>query len=189
MICIAISPEDFHSGEAAAIEGMLDCGVIDRVHIRKPGADAEAVEALVGAINRRYHSRLSLHSHHALAARYGAGVHLNVANPRVPDGFTGIVSRSCHSIEELALPADYSFLSPVFDSISKKGYVGAFAPEKLKGIIGSNCVALGGVIPRYLPLLQEAGFGGAAFLGYIWNGDIRRNIMEIEKYKQLCCNS
>lgn len=189
MICIAITSENFCPGEAVAIERMLAGGVIDRVHIRKPGADEGAVEALISAIDEGYHGRLSLHSHHHLAARYGTGVHLNAANPDVPDGFTGIVSRSCHSTEELALPSDYSFLSPIFDSISKSGYHGAFSLDALAAHVDRRVVALGGVRPEYLPILHETGFGGAAFLGYIWHGDISRNLEEIEKYKSLCFNS
>lgn len=188
MICIAVTREDFHPGEAAAIGRILADGVIDRVHIRKPGADSIAVEALIRAIDSRFHSRLSLHSHHGLATRYGAGVHLNVSNPYVPAGFEGIVSRSCHSLEELALPADYCFLSPIFDSISKTGYCAAFSPEALAGRVDRHVMALGGVRPEYMPKLYDIGFGGVAFLGYLWNGDISENIKEIEKYKKLCCN-
>lgn len=189
MISIAVTREDFFPGEAAAIERMLSTGIIDRVHIRKPGADARAVDALVRAVDRRYYSRLSLHSCHELASRYGCGVHLNAANPYVPKGFKGVVSRSCHTVEELALPSDYSFLSPIFDSISKAGYSAAFPLDKLKGIVDSHIIALGGVRPENLVLLHEIDFGGAAFLGYIWTGDIEQNILEIEKYKKLCCNS
>lgn len=100
---------------------------------------------------------------------------MNKRNPVCPSIHTGSVSRSCHSIEELdhIEDIDYCFLSPIFDSISKKGYLSAFSKEELadasrKGIINSKVYALGGITPEHIPLLQEFGFGGVAVLGYLW---------------------
>ncbi|MDD6809054.1 MAG: thiamine phosphate synthase, partial [Bacteroidales bacterium] len=45
-----------------------------------------------------------------------------------------MLSVSCHSLEELSAHKakfDYLFLSPIFDSISKKGYSGRFTREQL----------------------------------------------------------
>lgn len=173
---IIITRPDFFDGEANAIEAMLDNGA-DRVHIRKPGASAEAIEALVRSIRFDLRIRLSLHDHTELAMPLGVGgVHLNSRNPEVPAGFWGIVSRSCHSIEELARPHDgiaYSFLSPVFDSISKKGYTHGFDIAELaeaasRGIIGPDVYALGGVHPGNFRRVNSLGFGGAALLGAAW---------------------
>ena len=61
-------------------------------------------------------------------------------------------------------------LSPVFDSISKQGYRSAFDPDSLRPWLeGKRVVALGGVTPERIPLLRDAGFSGAAMLGYFWN--------------------
>ena len=124
-------------------------------------------------------------------------MHLNSRNPSVPDGFGGLVSRSCHSISELSQygpVCDYMFLSPVFDSISKSGYTSRFSPACSAGTAGpmagmssdgelsgrdqgnGDCrpvdwervFALGGVCPDNIRLLEETGFGGAAVLGYLW---------------------
>ncbi len=96
------------------------------------------------------------------------GVHLNSRNPQAPAGFAGTVSRSCHSLEESRGAADYVFISPVFDSISKAGYTAAFSLDELRGKVDSRCIALGGVEPCRLSQVADAGFGGAALLGYIW---------------------
>ena len=66
------------------------------------------------------------------------------------------------------------FLSPIFDSISKKGYRHSFTNKDLEdaannGIINERVVALGGVIPQFIPQLRAWNFGGAAFLGAVWN--------------------
>ena len=65
------------------------------------------------------------------------------------------------------------FLSPIYASISKRGYEAAFTPEMLRtaadeGMIDDKVVALGGVTPDKLPQLQVLGFGGAAVLGALW---------------------
>lgn len=66
---------------------------------------------------------------------------------------------------------DYVFLSPIFDSISKQGYKAAFTPEQIEaaqGIIDQQVVALGGMSLERVPLVRGMGFGGAAFLGDVW---------------------
>ena len=87
------------------------------------------------------------------------------------------VSASCHSIAEAAAKkaeADYVFLSPIFDSISKQGYQAAYSDGALSeaadgGIIDSRVIALGGITAERMPMLRRWHFGGAAFLGDVWN--------------------
>lgn len=195
MRIIVISAPDFLPGEAEAVTALLEAGAW-RVHVRKPAAGSDSIARLLEHIPAALYSRISLHDHHELAARFGVGgVHLNSRNPSVPDGFGGMVSRSCHSIAELSQYSsvcDYMFLSPIFDSISKSGYVSRFSLEEIRRriVAGSdvatarmdvmssdgNCrsvdwgrvFALGGVCPDNIRLLEETGFGGAAVLGCIW---------------------
>lgn len=195
MRIIVISAPDFLPGEAEAVTALLEAGAW-RVHVRKPAAGSDSIARLLEHIPAALYSRISLHDHHELAARFGVGgVHLNSRNPSVPAGFGGLVSRSCHSMEELSeygSVCDYMFLSPIFDSISKSGYASRFSLEEIRRriVAGSdvatarmdvmssdgNCrsvdwgrvFALGGVCPDNIRLLEEAGFGGAAVLGYIW---------------------
>ncbi len=190
-----ISAPDFLPGEAEAVTALLEAGAW-RVHVRKPAAGSDSIARLLEHIPAALYSRISLHDHHELAARFGVGgVHLNGRNPSVPAGFGGLVSRSCHSMEELleyGSVCDYMFLSPIFDSISKSGYASRFSLEEIRRriVAGSdvatarmdvmssdgNCrsvdwgrvFALGGVCPDNVRLLEDVGFGGAAVLGCIW---------------------
>ena len=128
MRILVITGEAFRPSEAEEIRLLLDEGA-ERIHLRKPQAAEESMRRLIESLPQRLYPRLTLHDHLPLAVEYGlGGVHLNSRSRRVPDGFRGVVSCSCHTLEELALhpEADYCFLSPIFDSISKSGYRAAF---------------------------------------------------------------
>lgn len=100
---IAITLPTFIPHEAEAIIRLFDERGIDRLHIRKPGADEDDVAALIERIPTRLYLRISIHDHHALAVRYClGGIHLNVRHPVAPEGWQGLVSTSCHSLAELA---------------------------------------------------------------------------------------
>ena len=175
MRLIAVTTPNFWQGEAQAITELLAARGFSRVHIRKPGARSDEVERLLREIPADLRPRLSLHDcHHLALQELAGGVHLNGRNPEPPDGFTGILSRSCHSLEEVrryADTVDYLFLSPVYDSISKTGYRAAFTIGELaaSGLLGEKVMALGGVTPERLAELHHAGFGGAAMLGAAWS--------------------
>lgn len=178
---LAVTLPDIMPGEARLIELMLRGG-IRRVHLRKPSATEAELESLLSAIPAGLLPRISLHDHHRLARVFGTGVHLNARNPEPPEGFRGTLSRSCHSPEELAVDphgVDYSFLSPVYDSISKQGYNHSFDIEALSRsqFIDSRVIALGGVTPGRFSELASAGFGGAAMLGYLW-GDLNHETIK-----------
>ena len=104
------------------------------------------------------------------------GIHLNRRNPVAPAGFNGLVSRSCHSLEELVQhkqTSDYLFLSPIFDSLSKVGYESQFSLDTLEkasrqGIIDEKVIALGGLSRQTIPTIRTIPFGGYALLGAIW---------------------
>ena len=146
MRIIVISAPDFLPGEAEAVAALLEAGAW-RVHVRKPAAGSDSIARLLEHIPAALYSRISLHDHHELAARFGVGgVHLNGRNPSVPDGFGGLVSRSCHSIAELSQYSsvcDYMFLSPIFDSISKSGYTSRFSLEEIRRRIAADVGAAG----------------------------------------------
>lgn len=174
---IIITKPAFFDGEAARITALLRQGMAGFLHIRKPGSAAEEVETLLRQIPKDCHCRLVLHDHFALAVRYGLyGVHLNSRNPLPPEGWTGSVSRSCHSLEEVRQWKDrcrYVSLSPIFDSVSKPGYASAFSREEiaravLDGTIDSRVYALGGVTFSRLATVEAMGFGGAMILGDAW---------------------
>lgn len=188
-IVIITSPR-FFPGEAEMLSlllGGLDC----RVHLRKPGCTERQMRGLIEALPEEFRPELTLQDHLSLAPEYGVGgVHPTSRFPVVPEGWTGLVSRSSHSLGEVAMcrDADYVFLSPVFDSISKSGYSSAFTDAQLRSApeIDGHVYALGGVRPEHFPLLAEYGFGGAALLGHVWRDcspeGMRKVIGEIKSY-------
>lgn len=184
---IVITSPNFLQGEATFISRLFDHGV-DLLHLRKPGASMEAYRQLLDEIPHEWHNRIVLHSHFELANMYNLhGVHLNHRCPQAPEGFDKSISCSCHSLEEVEQNKpmrNYVFLSPIFDSISKEGYGAAFSPEVLrdaasKQIIDYKVVALGGIEASHINALKEWHFGGAAFLGDIWN---RINDKDVDAY-------
>ena len=176
MKLIILTAPDFLPAEAEVLTQLLAHGLY-RLHLRKPDCTEEQLEQLIWQIPSSYYPRISLHDHFDLQARYQlGGIHLNGRNPHAPAHFQGLISRSCHTLEEAAHYGpltDYHFLSPIFDSISKQGYRAGFSEQQLrqaadKGIINKKTIALGGVSTDKLPYLASLGFGGAAFMGDIW---------------------
>lgn len=169
---IAITPETVSGEEIRRICRLLDAG-FDYVHIRKPSLTETETEQFLSAIPDGYRQRLKLHDHFHLARAYGiGGIHLNGRNPMIPEGFNGSVSRSCHSLEELdgAKNFEYVFLSPIFDSICKHGYLSNFTENSIRearGLINADVIALGGITAEKIPIIRDWGFGGCAFLGYL----------------------
>lgn len=173
---IVITSPGFLQGEADFIDRLFNHG-LDRLHLRKPGADIGECRRLLDGISREWLPRIVVHDNFGLCREYGlGGVHLNGRNPMAPPNHEGSVSRSCHSLEEISRykgECDYLTLSPIFNSISKQGYMAAFEPEQLaaardSGLIDSRVIALGGVTLENIPRVRELGFGGVAILGDVW---------------------
>lgn len=168
---IGITLPGFVGNEAGRIMELLESGVIDLCHIRKPDWDYETTASLIKLIPPELHSKLKIHDHFELMDKFELyGVHLNERNPSHL-GHNKNVSKSCHKIEELENIQDFDYvtLSPIYDSISKKGYQKSFELEKLKTFLkGKNVIALGGVTPNNFEELRQAGFSGAALSGYLF---------------------
>ena len=176
---IVITMPDFIENEANYINQLFEAG-LDLLHLRKPESCIDDCERLLQEINPKWYPGSVVHDHFSLCQKYHLhGIHLNSRNHQVPDGFQGSLSRSCHTFREVTAAQkeavfSYVFLSPIFDSISKKGYKHNFANKDLEdagnnGIINEKVIALGGIIPQFIPQLRAWNFGGAAFLGDIWN--------------------
>lgn len=173
---IVITSPGFLQGEADFIDRLFNHG-LDRLHLRKPGAEIGECRRLLDGISREWLPRIVVHDNFGLCREYGlGGVHLNGRNPMAPPNHEGSVSRSCHSLEEISRykgECDYLTLSPIFNSISKQGYMAAFGPGQLaaardSGLIDRRVMALGGVTLENIPRVKELGFGGVAILGDVW---------------------
>lgn len=183
MKLIVITWPDFILNEAELLQILFEEG-LEFLHLRKPGADALQIRQLLEAISPKWYSRIILHDHYSLVEEFRLrGVHLNQRNKsllgtRIP------FSCSCHSFQEVIRfrPAvsGYLFVSPVYDSISKAGYQGAFTEPEIQqaidsGIIASDVIALGGISPHHIDQLRSWHFGGAAVLGALWKPYLQTN--------------
>ncbi len=183
MKLILITPPSYFAEEDKIITALFEEG-LETLHLRKPDASPVLAERLLTLIPDQYHKRIVIHDHFHLHKKYRLkGIHLNTRNLLPPEGYTGHVSRSCHSLSEVKerkSGCDYVFLSPVFTSISKPAYEAAYTAEELRaaakqGIIDRKVVALGGINKDNLPMVKSLGFGGAAVLGAVWNRFDARN--------------
>lgn len=170
---IIITAPDEVPDEAARLTRLLDAG-LDRLHIRKPGWPESRIRDLVISLPEAYRPKLTIHHHPDLSIELGCGVHIStegrIFNENACQSAEGVLSRSCHSISQLTPDADYCFLSPIFDSISKTGYRSSVNLSELDlKKKPSKVIALGGVTPDKFDALKEAGFAGAALLGHVWN--------------------
>lgn len=185
--------------EHEMVEAMFRLG-LRRLHLRKPDWAEAQIDDWLEALDPAWLHRIVLHDYHHLASYYYqvGGVHLNSRNPELLPDLRQMqqrgaltVSRSCHSLSELKeakQTCDYVTLSPIFNSISKEGYLSAFSPNELKkavenGLIDHCVYALGGVNADRLNDLRQMGFSAAALLGAVWKaGDPVSEWMNFKKY-------
>jgi thiamine-phosphate pyrophosphorylase len=168
LIAVLTLPGSFPR-EADYLQGLLEAGV-ERLHLRKPEMGPRELEGLVAQLAPRWASRLVLHYQPELAERFGIP---QIHGPVKMGEGTGLrVSTSVHDWEEFKqLPPrlEYAFISPLFDSISKRGYL---ANAKLlsipEGVLPCRPVGLGGVGAGTIGELVRRGWTGAAVLGWIW---------------------
>ena len=185
MRLIAFTYPGFSSAEAALLNEILPS--VDGLHMRKE-ADSSRWDwkALMDGLSPEFHSKVWLHDHYELASSYKlGGIHLTgTFMARYGCGLPKQIgawkrkglglSVTCHTLVELdSLPtwSDRVFIAPVFDSISKPGYISAWDLENWhvpKGL-SSEIIALGGVDTLHIPLLRQKGFDGLAVLGALWN--------------------
>ena len=124
---IVITGAEPHANESERLTTLLSAGWT-YVHLRYPGLSLRDVRYIIERIPQQYHPRLKLHGHFELVNDFNiGGLHLNSRCPVAPTHYSGKLSLTCHTVEDVAKAAetgDYSYvtLSPVFASISKQGY-------------------------------------------------------------------
>lgn len=173
---IVITPEKTFENEMLIVNRLFENG-LTILHLRKPGADKKTYENYIEKIDREFHERIVIHDHFDLVKKYKLkGIHLREGNAQefTERGEYPHVSVSCHSLEaidHLTFQPGYVFLSPVFDSISKPGYLASFPPGKMREELLQQhipIIALGGVTAENASACWKAGFAGIALLGYLW---------------------
>ena len=177
MKLIVVTAPTFSVEEDKIITALFEEG-LDILHLRKPETPAMYAERLLTLIPEKYHRRIVTHEHFYLKEEFDLmGIHLNSRNPKEPHDYSGHVSCTCHSIEELNNKKhfyDYLFMSPIYDCITKEGILSGYTPEELRQagkdkIIDSKVMALGGITPENILEVKDFGFGGAVILGNLWN--------------------
>ena len=176
MKLIVVTTPTFFVEEDKIITALFEEG-LDILHLRKPETPAMYSERLLTLIPEKYHKRIVTHEHFYLKEEFNLmGIHLNARNPKEPHDYSGHISCSCHSVEEVKNKKhfyDYVFMSPVYDSISKEGYNSPYTAEELRlaakdKIIDNKVMALGGITPDNILEVKDFGFGGAVVLGDLW---------------------
>ena len=179
MKIIAITSPKVVDEDVRIINTLLDNGV-DTVHLRKTDSDIDECRKLLAELSANKRAKIVVHDYSELYFEFSLkGIHINKNVTTLPEGYSGIKTRSCHSFEEVKRYKncyDYLFLSPIFDSISKVGYKSAFTNDELLnaskvGIIDEKVIALGGITLDKIQYLRELNFGGVAMLGSIYNVD------------------
>jgi thiamine monophosphate synthase len=179
VLAVITSPADI-AGEMQCLEGMLEAG-LEKLHLRKPGG---VMEGLLERLAPRWASRLVVHGSVELAVRYGVPQVHGAIKRAAPFA----ASTSVHSWEELKrLPAGvaYAFISPVFDSISKRGYTAnADLLTIPSGPLPCRPVGMGGVSADTIGLMMARGWTGAALLGWIWE-EPQEAVSRFEQIKKI----
>lgn len=174
---IVITPEQPIRNETGIINELFQAG-LELLHVRKPVMDAAAMRNYIKNIDSGYHEQLVLHSHYILAEEFGTSrLHFKESErPNVPDHFFDeyIVSTSVHRIDDFNMldPRwEYALISPVFPSISKKGYgtdTKVLESIRQRENDDSGLIALGGINQHNIDTVFSEDVDGAALLGAVW---------------------
>jgi thiamine-phosphate pyrophosphorylase len=180
MKLIVITPEVDLQNETKHITEMFQ-NSLTRLHIRKPAYTISEMKKMIEQIPSEFHKNIVLHQFSELLNEYNlGGFHITQYNWHLVDEIKlnipseRSISMSCHSFEEIhsLTGFDYYFISPIFNSISKIGYLSNFTNDEIaKGLAnnsGKKIIALGGINQQNISLINSLGFEGAALLGSVW---------------------
>ena len=188
MKIIAITSPKIIDEDVYLIRNLLKMGVFS-IHLRKPEATIHECRQLLAQLTTEERANIIIHDYPELYDEFSLkGIHINKNITSLPDGYSGLKTRSCHTFEEIEKHKneyDYLFLSPIFDSISKVGYKSNFTKDKLlkasaQGIIDSKVIALGGITLDMIPYFEELNFGGIAMIGGIYSTKALNNFPKIK---------
>ncbi|MCX8080169.1 MAG: thiamine phosphate synthase [Bacteroidia bacterium] len=171
---ILITKDIFFDGETDLLNRFLEYDIY--VHVRKPMAAEKQLRIFLDKLNSEHFHKISIHYFHELASEYGlGGLHFSTKNRNDYNPITynnKRISFSLHARDErVSLPdkTSYVFISPVWDSISKKGYHSAGIDPFAFKIPGNiKKVALGGVDVHNLQKTLKLGFDDVAVCGAVW---------------------
>jgi thiamine-phosphate pyrophosphorylase len=182
-----LTPEKNTPNETEIINTLFGLG-LHKLHLRKPHFGATDYRSFISQIDLSYHTSIVIHGNYELYTDLQlGGIHLN-SNARdkgdtwkeIQEISSTSISTSFHSwqeIEENTFEYGSVFISPLFNSISKAGYMAA---TPTAGIIETRkklnenqkfcpeIIGLGGIDKNAIPILQQYRYDGAAMLGAVW---------------------
>ena len=177
---------------------LLFCNGLEVFHLRKDleckhlgGIEKyteDKIRNYIESIPTCFRNRIIMHSHFHLVQEYRLlGAHFTkkytyeqyatdegINQQDKPFHKIGFSLHATSEIKSYEKVYDYLFLSPIFDSISNKGYHSKFDLTRLKKFlqeknITSEIIALGGMNSTKVSKVKELGFHGLSLLGYIWS--------------------
>jgi thiamine-phosphate pyrophosphorylase len=189
---IVLTPEKEIEGESESIAELFEAGM-QLLHVRKPEFTIGEMRQLLNAIPSSFHPRIIVHSHYELQNDFNIkGIHLpeKIRKEGTTGNLKNIISTSFHKLEDIVstrLSFEYTFYSPVFNSISKERYKPKQDLIIIKDFLTTNknfikfpVIALGGITDRNILQAKSIGFNGAGCIGYIWD-----NPNPVEQFRTL----
>ncbi|WP_055437202.1 thiamine phosphate synthase [Lacinutrix algicola] len=179
---VLIAPENDIPNEIEILNQLFQEG-LEYYHLRKPNKDYQAHCDYLNKIDKQHHNKIVVHYHHELVNDFNLkGIHFqeqkridNIDNPgryfKNLSLFGKTISSSFHEpkdLEDCYFEFDYHLLSPIFSSISKKGYNGRGFDVNT---IDKTIIGMGGVTVGNLSAFDTLGYNGVGVLGGIWKSD------------------
>lgn len=191
--------------ETSLINKMFEKG-LPLLHVRKPNMSYEELVKWVNNIDNYYHPYLVIHiptivinNNEHVFKQYKALInkinstytHLSTTDCLYVNNYSvelPKLSTSVHCISEvnkLSTNIDRAFISPIYPSISKRGYIPTIDwTEELKQRTNNRVtlVALGGITPFHIESIHTMGFDDYALLGTIWEAEQPLKQFELCQY-------
>jgi thiamine-phosphate pyrophosphorylase len=200
---VVISSTEISSSQEIEMMKKLFAEGLETFHLRRPMYDYKKMRDYLTRIPEEFHNKIVIHSHPKLALKFNLkGVHVTSKVRKSKFKFWYLkrfviskkrqltVSTSLHHMSHLDQVDpifNYVFLSPIFDSISKKDYQSGFNEFTLKKALEKtkySVYALGGVELNNIDKVKEFGFEGFALVGAIWTS--KTPMEDYRAIKQKC---
>lgn len=186
---IVITPPGRVDNEREICRELFRAG-LNCLHVRKNNWNEEELLDWLSFFNDDELLKLKIHRHTTVFEKLNlGGLHLSYSNDfSYLKNNNQTFSSSVHSWEEAETAlhySDYVLISPVYNSISKNGYLQNNELQHIPGKLKTKkIIALGGINSGNISEVEEMGYYGAAVLGYIWN-EPEKAIANFKKLKKV----
>lgn len=150
---VVITPPEASRYEAEIADKLFEEGLHTLI-LRLPGKGVDKYVSFLEEVSSCHHHKIIISDHYGLLEDFDlGGIYVPSSKRHLPLPIIAsqrIISTSIHSLDELSdLPftPDFALLSPVFDSISKSGYLANAQLSQLKerlAAIPTPILAMGG---------------------------------------------